>query len=98
MLRTRGDANLHGFFGGNAPVAMARRAPKKKTEDSETAPRGAARGIWNGSISFGLLQIPVTLYTAESRAEELHFRMLDKKDLAPIKFERVSSSSGKPVA
>lgn len=62
------------------------------------APHGAGRGIWNGSISFGLLQIPVTLYTAESRQEELHFRMLDKKDLAPIKFERVSSSSGKPVA
>jgi DNA end-binding protein Ku len=71
-----------------------RRAP----HHGSTASHGAGRGIWNGSISFGLLQIPVTLYTAESRQEELHFRMLDKKDLAPIKFERVSSSSGKPVA
>ena len=78
---------------------MARRVTSKKnTEDSESAPRGAARGIWNGSISFGLLQIPVTLFAAERRAEELHFRMLDKKDLAPVKFERVSGASGKPVA
>jgi DNA end-binding protein Ku len=71
---------------------------RRTTHERSTASHGAGRGIWNGSISFGLLQIPVTLYTAESRQEELHFRMLDKKDLAPIKFERVSSSSGKPVA
>ena len=71
---------------------------RRTTHQRSTASHGAGRGIWNGSISFGLLQIPVTLYTAESRQEELHFRMLDKKDLAPIKFERVSSSSGKPVA
>lgn len=80
-------------------------AAKKRSSSRHRASRGdstasheAGRGIWNGSISFGLLQIPVTLYTAESRQEELHFRMLDKKDLAPIRFERVSSSSGKPVA
>ena len=88
---------------------MARAAAKKRTShrstsDSDTAEpdtgasHGAGRSIWSGSISFGLLQIPVSLYTAESRQEELHFRMLDKKDLAPVKFERVSSSSGKPVA
>lgn len=84
---------------------MARTAAKKRSssrsrssKSGSHASHGAGRGIWSGSISFGLLQIPVTLYTAESRSEELHFRMLDKKDLAPIKFERVSSSSGKPVA
>ncbi len=71
---------------------------RRSTHARSHASHGAGRGIWSGSISFGLLQIPVTLYTAESRAEELHFRMLDKKDLSPIKFERVSSSSGKPVA
>ena len=65
-------------------------------DDGETA--AAGRGIWTGSISFGLLQIPVKLYSAESRAEEIHFRQLDKKDLAPIKYERVSSATGKPVA
>jgi DNA end-binding protein Ku len=82
---------------------MARRAHARKKDDDEQEAgeerqRGSAgRGIWSGSISFGLLQIPVTLYTAESRAEELHFRMLDKHDLSPIRFERVNATTGKKV-
>ena len=63
-----------------------------------SAAQGSGRGIWSGSISFGLLQIPVMLYTAERRSEELHFRQLDKNDLSPIRYERVSSTTGKPVA
>lgn len=78
---------------------MARRASAKKAEanDNETESTAPGRGIWSGSISFGLLQIPVTLYTAERRAEEIHFRQLDKNDLAPIRYERVNSATGKPV-
>jgi DNA end-binding protein Ku len=80
---------------------MARRAHAKKretsTETDEAESTAPGRGIWSGSISFGLLQIPVTLYTAERRAEEIHFRQLDKKDLSPIKYERLNSSTGKPV-
>jgi DNA end-binding protein Ku len=85
---------------------MARRAAHAKKEevleDVEHAGTGRARGgpgrsIWSGSISFGLLQIPVSLYTAESRAEELHFRMLDKKDLSPVKFKRVNAATGREV-
>jgi DNA end-binding protein Ku len=84
---------------------MAQRQHAKKEVESEeesesgsrSASRGARRGIWSGSISFGLLQIPVTLYAAESRAEELHFRLLDKRDLSPVRYERVSSSTGKKV-
>ena len=85
---------------------MARRAnghayaPKAETTtagdgSSESATPG--RGIWSGSISFGLLQIPVTLHTAERRAEEIHFRQLDKHDLSPIRYDRVNSTTGKPV-
>lgn len=81
---------------------MAARTRKHKveseTDDDTDASHGAGRSIWTGSISFGLLQIPVALHTAESRNEEIHFRQLDKKDLAPIRYERVSSASGKPVA
>ena len=78
---------------------MARRAPahEASTENEDTDAAAPGRGIWSGSISFGLLQIPVTLYTAERRAEEIHFRQLDKKDLSPIRYERVSSATGKPV-
>jgi DNA end-binding protein Ku len=78
--------------------ASAKKAPANDEQDEERTGAGPGRGIWSGSISFGLLQIPVTLFTAESRREEIHFRQLDKDSLAPIKYERVSSQTGKPVA
>jgi DNA end-binding protein Ku len=80
---------------------MARRANahkrETKTNDDEAESAAPGRGIWSGSISFGLLQIPVTLYPAERRSEEIHFRQLDKNDLSPIKYERLNSATGKPV-
>ena len=55
-----------------------------------------ARSIWKGSISFGLVNISVGLYTAETR-DEIHFKMLDKKTMSPIHYKRVSEESGKEV-
>lgn len=66
-------------------------------ETREGSAGSPGRGLWSGSISFGLLQIPVTLHSAERRTEELHFRQLDKKDLSPIRYDRVNSATGKPV-
>lgn len=55
------------------------------------------RSIWTGSITFGLVNIPVKLFSAvEERA--LNFDMLDKKDLANIHFKRVNGKTGKEVA
>ena len=84
---------------GRAARAQRNVETSAENDEAETArrPDASGRGIWSGSISFGLLQIPVTLYTAERRAEELHFRLLDKRDLSPIRYERVSSATGKPV-
>lgn len=82
----------------SAKSTKATRSANDTEADHE--PRGSAgpgRGIWSGSISFGLLQIPVTLFTAETRIGELHFRLLDKENLVPIKYERVSSATGKAV-
>jgi DNA end-binding protein Ku len=55
-----------------------------------------ARAIWKGSISFGLVQIPVGLYTAEQR-DELSLSLLDKHDLAPVGYERVNRRTGSKV-
>jgi DNA end-binding protein Ku len=55
-----------------------------------------ARPIWTGSISFGLLQIPVTLHSGE-RSIDLHFRLLDRRDKNPIRYERVNSETGEEV-
>ena len=55
-----------------------------------------AHAIWSGSINFGLVTIPVNLFTAV-RANELSFNMLHAKDEGRIKYERVCSVDGKPV-
>jgi DNA end-binding protein Ku len=54
------------------------------------------RAIWKGSISFGLVNIPIALYPA-TRKEELNFRMLRKSDLSPINYKRVAEKDGKEV-
>src|SRR2546422_8824259 len=56
-----------------------------------------ARAIWKGSISFGLVNIPIALYPA-TRREELKFRLLRKSDLSPVNYKRVAEKDGKEVA
>src|ERR1043166_1896411 len=55
-----------------------------------------ARAIWKGSISFGLVTIPVSLYPATQR-EELKFRLLRASDLSPVNYKRVAEKDGKEV-
>src|SRR5258708_1366701 len=55
-----------------------------------------ARSIWKGSISFGLVNIPVGLYTAE-KSKKLPFNLLDRRNLAPIHYQRVNAETGKEV-
>ena len=55
-----------------------------------------ARPIWTGNLSFGLLNIPVSLMSGE-RKVDLHFRMLDSRDKKPIRFERVNAETGEEV-
>jgi DNA end-binding protein Ku len=55
------------------------------------------RAIWKGSISFGLVNIPVGLYSATRSGEEVKFHMLRKSDLSPIKYKRVAETDGKEV-
>jgi DNA end-binding protein Ku len=55
-----------------------------------------ARAIWTGSISFGLLQVPVQL-TMAVRDLDLHFRLLDGRDKKPIRYERVNTQTGEEV-
>lgn len=55
------------------------------------------RAIWTGSIGFGLVNIPVKMYSAV-QASELDLDMLDGKDKSNIKFQRVNANTGKVVA
>jgi DNA end-binding protein Ku len=54
------------------------------------------RSIWTGAIGFGLVNIPVKMYSATERSE-LNLDMLDKKDHSKIKYQRINEKSGKPV-
>lgn len=55
------------------------------------------RALWKGAISFGLVHIPVELFSAEKR-HELNLTMLDRKDFAPIGYRRVNKKTNKEVA
>ena len=55
------------------------------------------RAIWTGAIGFGLVNIPVKLYSAIEESN-LDLDMLDKKDQANIKFKRINENTGKEVA
>ena len=55
-----------------------------------------ARPIWKGNISFGLVNIPVVLFSAEKKSE-LHFKLLDNRDKGEIRYERVNEATGQEV-
>src|SRR5213083_2132028 len=54
------------------------------------------RAIWSGAMGFGLVNIPVKIFSAVQQSE-LDLDMLDKKDHANIKFQRVNANTGKEV-
>jgi DNA end-binding protein Ku len=53
--------------------------------------------MWKGSIAFGLVNIPIELYSAV-RNHRPKFRLLHNKDQAPVRYERVCQTDGQPVA
>jgi DNA end-binding protein Ku len=55
------------------------------------------RPIWKGHISFGLVNVPVVLHAAERRAGDLSFRMIDSRNSARVRYERVNEETGEEV-
>lgn len=55
-----------------------------------------SRIIWKGAITFGLVNIPVVLRPA-SRSQTLDLDLLDARDMAPVGYQRINKSTGKPV-
>src|SRR5690242_15688663 len=76
-----------------AAIARSRKGP----DDGELEPpKRGSRGLWNGAISFSLIHIPVSLHTA-SRAHQLDLNLLDKRDFAPVGYQRFNKATGKVV-
>jgi DNA end-binding protein Ku len=55
-----------------------------------------SRVLWKGAIVFGLVNIPVSLYSG-SRSGTIDFDYLDKRDMAPVGYQRINKRTGKPV-
>jgi DNA end-binding protein Ku len=56
----------------------------------------AARSIWTGSISFGLVSIPVRMFSA-TESKELRFHFVERNDLAPVGYDKVRKDTGEHV-
>jgi DNA end-binding protein Ku len=54
------------------------------------------RPIWSGTISFGLVSVPVRMFSA-TQSKELRFHFLDRRDLTPIGYDKVRKDSGESV-
>ena len=54
------------------------------------------RGIWKGSIAFGLVNVPVQLFSAK-HGEQLSFNMIDKRDHARIGYKQINKVTGKEI-
>ena len=55
------------------------------------------RPIWSGVLAFGLITIPIKLFSATENKNEVRFHLLDKDSLSPIKEVRVNPDTGKEV-
>ena len=63
---------------------------------AKTASKPKPRVVWKGAVVFGLVHIPVTLYSG-ARDNDLDFDWLDKRDMAPVGYQRINKATGKPV-
>ena len=69
-------------------------APSSETDE---APRPTARVVWKGAISFGLVHIPVALYTATT-SSAVDFDWLDRRTMEPVGYKRINKKTGKEIA
>lgn len=80
-------------------MPSSRPAPKKKKEESTDGERkgSAGRPIWKGSISFGLVNVPVTLYSMEKKSAEVSFKLLDSRNKSTVRYQRINEKTGEEV-
>lgn len=55
------------------------------------------RVVWKGAVAFGLVHVPVSLYPA-STATRLDLDLIDRRDFAPVGYQRINKRTGEPVA
>jgi DNA end-binding protein Ku len=73
------------------PKAAPRRDPEAGKAPTST------RSLWKGAISFGLVHVPIALFSATDESD-LNFKMIDKRTMDPVGYKRINKKSGKEVA
>ena len=76
---------------------MATKAKAGKPDPNAGKAPTSTRSLWKGAISFGLVHVPIALYSATDESD-LNFKMLDKRSMDPVGYKRVNKKSGKEVA
>ena len=75
--------------------------PPSRSQSKADAEAGKAatstRSLWKGAISFGLVHVPIALYSATDESD-LNFKMIDKRTMDPVGYKRINKKSGKEVA
>jgi DNA end-binding protein Ku len=85
-----------------ASRGRAKAASKKHARDAKHRPTthrspAGGRPIWNGHLTFGLVSMPVRVYAALDASEHVGFRLLHRKDRAPITYKKFCSKEDKEV-
>jgi DNA end-binding protein Ku len=77
------------------PKGSVTTMPKKSSNESKE--KRSLHPIWKGHISFGLISIPVSLYSAEQQSEDLKFHLIDSRNNSRIHNQRVNDVTGEEV-
>jgi DNA end-binding protein Ku len=87
---SRGRAKAASSGHSGAPARDRGASKKRGHASSHKAPAGG-RPIWNGHLTFGLVSMPVRVYAALDASEHVGFRLLHRKDHAPISYKKFCS-------
>jgi DNA end-binding protein Ku len=90
------DADVPGRSEMSKDELIEALAHGKRGKDRSSKPSTSKRSIWNGAITFGLITIPVGLYTA-TEDRDVSFHLLSGKDKSRIEYKRVSAKTGREV-
>lgn len=88
---------------GKSPARKSAAKPASKPAVKQAAATNggkaatSTRSLWKGAISFGLVHVPIALYSATDESD-LAFKMIDKRSMDPVGYKRVNKKSGKEVA
>lgn len=80
---------------------MAKKNSSSKSKNTKTKKRdsdfGAKRGLWNGAISFGLVNIPVKVLSSREQPD-IHFTMLDPSNLSKVGYKYYNKATGEDIS